>query len=168
MSETRCSAIAERRLRERNSRFRRCLCLIFNVLVAGLGSLPIRRHPPALVACCAAGADSSLFLYPPNPFRAGNTPARPSITMRSFRLTERRARPGCLEILVEGEVDLAVADQLEQALERALSQSVLIGLQACEFVDSTQVHRVLSITGPTENELVFATLDEALSEIICS
>jgi len=112
--------------------------------------------------------------------------------MRSFRLTEKRPRPGCLELLVEGEVDLAVADQLEQALERAAAQSedVLIGLQACEFLDSTaiavivnahnrmaaegqrvavygptsQVHRVLSITGLTENGLVFATLDEALSK----
>jgi anti-sigma B factor antagonist len=112
--------------------------------------------------------------------------------MQPFRLTERSARPGCLEILVEGEVDLAVADQLEQALERAASQSeeVVIGLQACEFIDSTaiavivnahnkmaaegrrvavygptsQVHRVLSITGLTENGLVFATLDEALSK----
>jgi anti-sigma B factor antagonist len=110
--------------------------------------------------------------------------------MRPFRLTERRARPGCLEILVEGEVDLAVADQLEEALERAAAQSeeVLIGLQACEFIDSTaiavivnahkklaaegrrvaaygptsQVRRVLSVTGLTENGLVFATLDEAL------
>jgi anti-sigma B factor antagonist len=111
--------------------------------------------------------------------------------MQPFRPTERSARPGCLEILVEGEVDLAVADQLEQALERASQyQEVLIGLQACEFVDSTaiaaivnahnrmaaegrrvavygptsQVHRVLSMTGLTENGLVFATLDEALSE----
>lgn len=42
---------------------------------------------------------------------------------------------------MEGEVDLAVAGQLEQALERAASQSeeVLIGLQACEFVDSTPI-----------------------------
>jgi len=96
-----------------------------------------------------------------------------------------------VEILVKGEVDMAVADQFEQALERAASQSeeVLIGLQACEFVDSTaiavivnahrrmaaegrrvavygardQVQRVLSITGLTENGLVFETLDEALS-----
>jgi anti-anti-sigma factor len=112
--------------------------------------------------------------------------------MQSFRLTERRPRPGWLEILVEGEIDLAVVDQLEQALERAVSDSeeVLIGLQDCEFIDSTaiavivsahnkmaaegrrvavygatsQVHRVLSITGLTENGLVFATADEALSQ----
>jgi anti-anti-sigma factor len=119
----------------------------------------------------------------PTPFR--------SIAMQSFRLTERRSRSGCLEILVEGEIDLAVADQLEQALKRAASQheEVLIGLQRCEFIDSTaiavivhahnkmaaegrrvalygatsQVHRVLSITGLTENGLVFESLDEALS-----
>jgi len=111
--------------------------------------------------------------------------------MQPFRLTERNVRSGCLEILVEGEVDLAVADQLEQTLARASQyQEVLIGLQACEFVDSSaiasivkahnmmgaagrrvaiygatgQVHRILSITGLTENGLVFATLDEALSE----
>ena len=112
--------------------------------------------------------------------------------MQSFQLTERYRRSGCLEILVEGEVDLAVADQLEQALERAASKSeeVLIGLEACEFIDSTgiavivsahnrmaakgrrlavygaksQVHRVLSITGLTGNGLVFPTLDEALSQ----
>jgi anti-sigma B factor antagonist len=97
-----------------------------------------------------------------------------------------------VEIVVEGEVDLAVADRLEQALTRAAahSEEVLIGLQGCDFVDSTaiavivnahkrmaaegrriavygprdQVHRVLSITGLTENGLVFATLDEALSK----
>lgn len=112
--------------------------------------------------------------------------------MQAFRLTERPARPGCLEILVEGEIDLAVASQLEQALERAGPQyrKVLIGLQDCEFIDSTaiavivrahqrlaaegrrvavygaasQVHRVLWVTGLIENGLVFPSLDEALSE----
>jgi anti-sigma B factor antagonist len=111
--------------------------------------------------------------------------------MQPFRLTERRSRSGCLELLVEGEIDLAVADQLQQALERAASQyeEILIGLQRCEFIDSTaiavivhahnklaaegrrvavygpsrQVHRVFSITGLTENGLVFESLDEALS-----
>jgi len=112
--------------------------------------------------------------------------------MKSFRLTERHARPGCLEILVEGEVDLVVVDKLDEALERADSQckEVMIGLQGCEFIDSTaiavivrahnrmaaegrrvavygsssQVQRILSITGLTENGLVFANLEEALSE----
>jgi anti-sigma B factor antagonist len=111
--------------------------------------------------------------------------------MQTFRLTERPLRPGCHEIQVEGEVDMAVADQFEQALERAASQSdeVLVGLERCEFIDSTiiavlvrahnkmaaegrrvvaygpssQVHRVLSVTGLTGNGLVFESLDEALS-----
>lgn len=112
--------------------------------------------------------------------------------MRTFRLIEKRLRARCLEILVEGEVDLAVADQLDQALERAVPghDEVLIGLQRCEFIDSTgiavilrahskiaaeggrlavygpssQVHRVLSITGLTKNGLVFESLEKALSE----
>lgn len=131
-----------------------------------------------------SGSDHSLQSQPP--------PNPGPIAMQSLRLTERRGRSGCLEILVEGEVDLAVADELEQAIERAASQfeEVLIGLQGCDFIDSTgiavivnahtrmaaegrrlavygptsQVHRVLSITGLTENGLVFATLDGALSE----
>lgn len=112
--------------------------------------------------------------------------------MQPLRLTERRSRAGSLEILVEGEIDLAVADQFQQALEQAGSeyQEVLIGLQGCEFLDSTaialivhaynrmaekgcrlavygpsrQVQRVLSVTGLTQNGLVFASLDEALSD----
>jgi anti-sigma B factor antagonist len=112
--------------------------------------------------------------------------------MRAFRLTERRPRPGCHEIQVEGEIDLAVAGQLERALERAAAEHdlVLVGLEHCEFIDSTaiavlvhaynkmaaegrrvavygpvsQVHRILSITGLTDNGLVFESLDEALVE----
>jgi anti-sigma B factor antagonist len=115
-----------------------------------------------------------------------------SIKVRPFRLTERCSRLGCLEILVEGEVDLAVADQLQRALERAAPEhdQVLIGLDDCEFIDSTviamilrahskmtaegrrlavygpsnQVHRILSVTGLTEDGLVFESLEEALSE----
>lgn len=79
----------------------------------------------------------------------------------------------------------------EESLERAASEHdrVLIGLQGCEFIDSSaiavivrahrkmaaegrsvvaygpssQVRRVLSITGLTENGLVFESLEEALS-----
>jgi anti-sigma B factor antagonist len=110
--------------------------------------------------------------------------------MRTFRLVEKSVQPGCHEIQVEGEVDLAVADQLREALEQAAAEhdQILIGLQHCEFIDSTaiavivhahnqmtakgqrvavygassQVHRVLSITGLTQNGLVFENADEAL------
>jgi anti-anti-sigma factor len=111
--------------------------------------------------------------------------------MRTFRLVETSLQPGCHEIRVEGEIDLAVADQLRKALEEAAAEHdlILIGLQRCEFIDSTaiavmvharnemtargqrvavygacsQVLRVLSITGLTQNGLVFETADEALS-----
>jgi anti-anti-sigma factor len=111
--------------------------------------------------------------------------------MRAFRLVEREISPDCREILVEGELDLAVAEQLQQLLEGCgpdCSQ-VLVSLENCEFIDSTgiavvvqahrrfaeegrrvvvyaptsQVLRVLSITGLTGNGLVFESAAEALA-----
>ncbi|HEY0391578.1 MAG TPA: STAS domain-containing protein [Solirubrobacterales bacterium] len=111
--------------------------------------------------------------------------------LQTFKLTERDLRPGCREIQIEGELDLAVAEQLEQALERAGTEcrQILICLEGCGFIDSTgiaaivhahkqansqggkvavyapsdQVLRVLSVTGLTNNGLVFETAEEALS-----
>jgi stage II sporulation protein AA (anti-sigma F factor antagonist) len=111
--------------------------------------------------------------------------------MRTFKLVERAVRPDCHQIEVEGEVDMAVAGQLRNAIEAAAPEHdlVLIGLQRCEFIDSTaiavivhahnqmaaggkriavhgakgQVHRVLLITGLVQNGLVFETADEALT-----
>ena len=87
---------------------------------------------------------------------------------------------------------MAVADELERALGLVASDhdQVLIGLQRCEFIDSTalavivdaykemaadgrrlsvygptsQVHRILSVTGLIENGLVFESREQALSE----
>jgi len=109
--------------------------------------------------------------------------------MKAFGLIERTLEPGCHEIQVEGELDLAVAERLQEAIDRARAEHdrVLIGLQACEFIDSTgiavivqahgqmadaggrlsvygatsQVHRILEITGLTQDGLVFANADEA-------
>lgn len=108
-----------------------------------------------------------------------------------FKLIERDLRPGCREIVVEGELDLAVAEQLADGLTRAGAecQHLLIGLESCEFIDSTgiavivhahnefaerggrlavyapadQVLRVLSLTGLTSNGMVFESAEEALS-----
>jgi anti-anti-sigma factor len=108
-----------------------------------------------------------------------------------FRLVEREVSPDCREILVEGELDLAVAEQLRQALDGLGPDctQVLIGLENCEFIDSTgiavvlqahtrfeaegrrvvlyaptnQVLRVLSVTGLTANGLVFESAAEALA-----
>jgi anti-anti-sigma factor len=109
--------------------------------------------------------------------------------VRPFRLLERKLEADCLEIEVEGELEQGVAGWLRQALEKAVEgrNSVIVGLERCEFIDSTgiavivwankrlrdsgahlalhgpsgQVLRTLDVTGLTENGLVFTTAAEA-------
>jgi anti-anti-sigma factor len=106
--------------------------------------------------------------------------------MQSFKLIETALGNGRVEIEVQGELDLAVADQLRDAIERTDGEEILVSLAACEFIDSTglavilhasqadgrklvvhspsaQVLRVLQVTGLTGNDLVFADREEALS-----
>jgi anti-sigma B factor antagonist len=110
--------------------------------------------------------------------------------MQSFKLKTRDLRPGCREIAVEGELDLAVAGEMQAAIDAvADSELALVNLEGCQFIDSTgialivrghermaergarlavcgaseQVLRVLQISGLTENGLVFADAEEALS-----
>lgn len=113
--------------------------------------------------------------------------------MRQFNVTERDLRPGCREVKVEGELDLAVAGKLDEVLDAAAAQCthVLIGLERCDFIDSSgiaailrahnrmqeeghrlvvyapteQVLRVLTMTGLTRNGLVFDTAEEALAAL---
>jgi anti-anti-sigma factor len=108
-------------------------------------------------------------------------PAQTRERVRPFKLVERRIWPGCIEIEVEGELDLAVSDRLRSALDAAAATPchVLLGLGACEFIDSSglailaaasrafsardrqlllygvhgQVRRLLSLTGLTEDGL---------------
>ena len=113
--------------------------------------------------------------------------------MQRFNLTQRDLRPGCRDIQVEGELDLAVAEQLDEALTVAAGECswVLVGLERCTFIDSSgiavilrarnrmgeegnrlavyaptdQVLRVLSMTGLTANSLVFDSAEDALAAI---
>jgi anti-anti-sigma factor len=113
--------------------------------------------------------------------------------MQRFNVTERDLQPGWRDVQIEGELDLAVAGQLDEALTTAAEQCerVLIGLQRCEFIDSSgiavilrahhrmeaegrrlavygptdQVTRVLAMTGLTANGLVFDSAEEALSAL---
>ncbi|MGN6814728.1 MAG: STAS domain-containing protein [Solirubrobacterales bacterium] len=113
--------------------------------------------------------------------------------MQKFNVSERDLQPGCRDVQVEGELDLAVAGQLEEVLTAAAEnyECVLIGLQNCAFIDSSgiavilrahqrmeqdghrlvvyapadQVLRILSMTGLISNGLVFASAEEALAAL---
>jgi anti-anti-sigma factor len=111
--------------------------------------------------------------------------------MQIFRLIESDLDGGQREVRVEGELDLAVAEQLRELLAQLDGELVTIDLAACEFIDSTgiavivqaseaaakdgrrivvhsptaQVLRVLTITGLTANGLVFASREEASSSL---
>lgn len=111
--------------------------------------------------------------------------------MQRFKVTARELQPGCRDVQVEGELDLAVADELDAALAAAAAECdrVLVGLQNCAFIDSSgiavilrahrqlaeegkhlavyapadQVLRVFATTGLIGNGLVFDTAEEALA-----
>jgi anti-anti-sigma factor len=106
--------------------------------------------------------------------------------MNPFKLIEIDLGKGRTEIEVRGELDLAVADQLREAIERMDERQVLIDLSSCEFIDSTgiavivqasqvdgrklvahsptaQVLRILQITGLTDDGLIFEDRKAALS-----
>lgn len=113
--------------------------------------------------------------------------------MQRFKVTERDLRPGCRDIQIEGELDLAVAGQLDEVMTKAVEECtrVLVGLERCAFIDSSgiavilrahnrmaedgnrlavyaptdQVLRVLSMTGLTSNGLVFDDAEEALTAV---
>jgi anti-sigma B factor antagonist len=127
--------------------------------------------------------------YPDGPHASG---AQERDLMAVLTITERELSPDCREIRVEGELDLAVADRLEEAIERRPDGQTLIDLEECEFIDSTGiavivrahrewadhgarlvVHspnalvlRVLDITGLTGIGLVFGSREEALGEAV--
>lgn len=65
----------------------------------------------------------------------------PSPAAARFELSEQTIWPGCQEIEVRGELDLAVGEELREALNRALESRfhVLVDLSACEFIDVSGV-----------------------------
>ena len=113
--------------------------------------------------------------------------------MQIFKLTEVPSVDGERELRVEGELDLAVANRLQEALDGIDAKRVLIDLSSCEFIDSTgialivrawqrldngengrslvlcsqndQVRRVLEITGLELSIPVHSTRDEAMAAL---
>jgi anti-anti-sigma factor len=113
--------------------------------------------------------------------------------MQRFKVSVRDLDGGARDVQIEGELDLAVAGQLDEVLVAAAEQceQVLVGLERCAFIDSSgiavilrahnrmqedghrlvvyaptdQVLRVLSMTGLTSNGLVFDSAEEALAAL---
>lgn len=113
--------------------------------------------------------------------------------MQRFSVSEHDLESGAREVKIEGELDLAVAGELDEVLVRACEEceQVLVGLDRCAFIDSSgiavilrahnrmqeegnrlvvygptdQVLRVLSMTGLTSNGLVFDSAEEALAAL---
>ena len=109
--------------------------------------------------------------------------------LRPFGLTESLVEDGCREIQIEGELDLAVADRLQEALAGCQEDRILISLDTCQFIDSTgiaviltanradgarivlhspsdQVLRVLEVTGLTSDDLVVPDREQAISALV--
>jgi anti-sigma B factor antagonist len=107
-----------------------------------------------------------------------------------FKLTDAAHGSDVREIRIEGELDLAVADQLTDALDRAAgARVVLIDLSGCEFIDSTgtsvivrayvamknegrrlalvapagQIRRSLEMIGLMQDNLVFESAETAVT-----
>lgn len=111
--------------------------------------------------------------------------------MPSLRLTETEVGPDRREIRIDGELDLAVAAELREMIERVMTPQTLIDLRDCDFIDSSgiavlvqahhdavragatlivhsprgQVKRMLDLTGLSENSLVFASREQALRHL---
>jgi anti-anti-sigma factor len=66
--------------------------------------------------------------------------------MRVFKLTEKVCSAECLEISIEGELDLATAEQLRRVLEQAVGSGflyVVVDLERCEFLDATALSAIV-------------------------
>jgi anti-anti-sigma factor len=79
------------------------------------------------------------------------------IQVRPFKINEADLDQGCREVQIEGELDLAVVDQLQARLEAAAQEDVevVVALDRCDFIDSTGIalivrsRRQLADTGRT-------------------
>jgi anti-anti-sigma factor len=110
-----------------------------------------------------------------------------------LQIAETSIGPAGCELQLEGELDLWSVERLQVVLQRVARENdaVLVGLQSCNFVDSTgialflqarrqledeggrlalygcsdQVQRIFTVAGLTDAGIVFANRDEAIAEL---
>jgi anti-anti-sigma factor len=108
-------------------------------------------------------------------------------------IAERSIGPDRCELRLEGELDLWSVERLQAVLQRVAREhkAVVVGLQSCEFVDSTgialflqirrqldgeggrlvlygcsdQVQRIFEVAGLTDAGIVFDSRGEAIAEL---
>jgi anti-anti-sigma factor len=110
-----------------------------------------------------------------------------------LQVAERSLGAGRCELQLEGELDLWSVERLQAVLQRVArdNEGIAVGLERCEFVDSTgialflqvrrqleedagrlvlygcsaQVLRIFEVAGLTDAGLVFATRSEAIAQL---
>ena len=110
-----------------------------------------------------------------------------------LQIAESSIGPNRCELQLEGELDLWSVERLQAVLQRVArdSRAIVVGLENCEFVDSTgialflqvrrqlegeggrlvlygcsdQVQRVFDVAGLTEAGIVFDRRGEAIAEL---
>lgn len=110
-----------------------------------------------------------------------------------LQIAERDLGTGRCELQLEGELDLWSVERLQAVLQRIArdNDAVVVGLERCEFVDSTgialflqarrqlegeggrlvlygcsdQVLRIFTVAGLTDAGMVFADRGEAIAEL---
>ena len=110
-----------------------------------------------------------------------------------LQIAEREIGAGSCELQLEGELDLWSVERLQAVLQRVSREhdAVLVGLESCNFVDSTgialflqarrqledkggrlvlygcsdQVLRIFTVAGLTDAGLVFDSRGEAIAEL---
>jgi len=110
-----------------------------------------------------------------------------------LQIAERDLGTGRCELRLEGELDLWSVERLQAVLQRVARESdaILLGLEGCDFVDSTGIAlilqarrqledgggrlvvfgcsdqglRIFTVAGLTDAGIVFASREEALAEL---
>jgi anti-sigma B factor antagonist len=110
-----------------------------------------------------------------------------------LQIAEREIGPGRCELQLEGELDIWSVERLQAVLHRVTrdNDAVIVGLERCDFVDSTgialflsarkrledeggqlalygcsdQVLRIFTVAGLTEDGMIHDTRNAALAEL---
>lgn len=88
-----------------------------------------------------------------------------------LQIAERSLAPGRCELQLEGELDLWSIERLQAVLQRVAgeNQAVVVGLESCQFVDSSGIALFLQVCRQLEDEggrlVLYGCSEQALAEL---